>query len=314
MPDREEHVRTSELARVLTAVEDGDVGTAERWFAAGQNAGSAHLVGITGSPGVGKSTLVNRLIGEVRSRGLTVAVLAIDPSSPYSAGALLGDRVRMLEHAGDDSVFIRSMAARGQLGGLSAAAPLGALMLEAAGFDTVVVETVGVGQSEVDVAAVCDTTAVVLSPGMGDRMQAGKAGLMEIADVFAVNRADQGGAGRTVREVVNVLDARQATRRFSWRPPVLRCSAMTGEGIVELVDALQQHRHHLVESELARATVVRRMGWILRKMATTRFERALAADDTRASERLEQLTEQVLAGELLLSAAAEELTHPALAT
>lgn len=301
-----------ELARALSDVEGGDVTAAERALARRDAVRTAHLVGITGPPGVGKSTLVNRVISELRSRGSTVAVLAVDPSSPYSSGALLGDRVRMLEHAEDDGVFIRSMAARGQLGGLSAAAPLGAMTLEAAGFDVVVVETVGVGQSEVDVASICDTTTVVLAPGLGDRVQAAKAGLMEVADLFAVNRADQGGAGKTVREVTNVLDARNSTRRSEWRPIVLRCSAATGEGIGGLVDGLEQHRHHLLDTTLADALVARRMRWILRSMATARFDRALAGHDTKAHERLAHLAERVLDGELLLSAAADELTKIAL--
>ncbi|MGH8908585.1 MAG: methylmalonyl Co-A mutase-associated GTPase MeaB, partial [Egibacteraceae bacterium] len=190
------------LARLVTRVEDGSRERLREVVALlHPHTGRAQLVGVTGSPGVGKSTLVSALIGEWRRRGRTVAVLAVDPTSPFSGGALLGDRVRMQEHVLDDGVFVRSMASRGQLGGLSWAATQGLAVLDAAGFDVVVVETVGVGQAEVEIASVADTTVVVLAPGMGDAIQAAKAGILEVADVFCVNKADRDGADRTVQQL-----------------------------------------------------------------------------------------------------------------
>ncbi|MBA2529590.1 MAG: methylmalonyl Co-A mutase-associated GTPase MeaB, partial [Euzebyales bacterium] len=190
------------LARLLTRLENG---TPQRLREVVRllhpHTGGAQLVGITGSPGVGKSTLTSSLVSVWRDRGRTVAVLAIDPSSPFSGGALLGDRVRMQDHVLDGGVFVRSMASRGQLGGLSWATPQALLALDAAGFDVVVVETVGVGQAEVEIASTADTTVVTIAPGMGDAIQAAKAGILEIADVFCVNKADREGADRTIREL-----------------------------------------------------------------------------------------------------------------
>jgi LAO/AO transport system kinase len=188
------------LARLLTRVEDGSESRLREVMGLiHPHTGSARLVGITGSPGVGKSTLTSALISEWRRRERSVGVVAVDPSSPFSGGALLGDRVRMQDHALDDGVFIRSMASRGHLGGLSWATPQAVLVLDAAGFDVVVIETVGVGQAEVEVASTADTTVVALAPGMGDAIQAAKAGILEVADVFCVNKADRDGAERTVR-------------------------------------------------------------------------------------------------------------------
>jgi LAO/AO transport system kinase len=233
------------LARVLTRVEDGSperlrevVGLLHR------HTGRAKLVGITGSPGVGKSTLAGGLVTEWRARGRTVAVLAVDPTSPFSGGALLGDRVRMQDHVLDDGVFVRSMASRGHLGGLSWAAPQALAVLDAAGFDVVLVETVGVGQAEVEIASLADTTVVALAPGMGDAIQAAKAGILEIADLFCVNKADREGADRTVRE----LSEMQALGHGDWLAPIRKTVAATGEGIAELADEIDRHRAWLVDS------------------------------------------------------------------
>ncbi|MDQ3710110.1 MAG: methylmalonyl Co-A mutase-associated GTPase MeaB [Actinomycetota bacterium] len=233
------------LARVLTRVEDGSAQhLREAVRLLHPHTGGAQLIGITGSPGVGKSTLTNALLAEWRRRGRRIAVLAVDPSSPFSGGALLGDRVRMQDHVLDDGVFIRSMANRGHLGGLSWATPQALLVLDAAGFDIVVVETVGVGQAEVEVASAADTTIVALAPGMGDAIQAAKAGILEIADVFCVNKADRDGVDRTVRELRDM----QHLGHPEWLAPICKTVASRDEGIAELIDAVDGHRVWLRES------------------------------------------------------------------
>ena len=230
------------VARAISAVEDGDAGLeglSEGIFA---STGRAATVGLTGAPGVGKSTLAAGLVAAARSRELRAAVLAVDPTSPYTGGALLGDRVRMQEHATDPSVFIRSMATRGHLGGMALAAPEAVRILDAAGYDRVVVETVGVGQAEVDVAAATDTAVVVLAPGLGDAVQMAKAGILEVADVFVVNKADRDGAPEVVRELRQMLHLGAARE---WDPPVLSTSAVDAEGIESLWEAIEAHRTHL---------------------------------------------------------------------
>lgn len=233
------------LARTLTQIEDGTP-TAVRDVVSRlhPHTGHAALVGVTGAPGTGKSTLVSALVGLWRSQGRSVGVLAIDPSSPFSGGALLGDRVRMQDHVLDDGVFVRSMASRGQLGGLSWATPQALLALDAAGFDVVVVETVGVGQAEVEVTGVADTTVVVVAPGMGDAIQAAKAGILEIADVFCVNKADQPGASRAVRELreLQALGERGSGNDV----PIVMTTASTGTDVDELADAIDEHRSSLI--------------------------------------------------------------------
>jgi len=233
------------LARLLTRVEDGSPERLREVIALlHRHTGRARLVGITGSPGVGKSTLTNELVTVWRARGLRVAVLAIDPSSPFSGGALLGDRVRMQDHVLDDGVFVRSMASRGHLGGLSWAAPHALAVLDAAGFDVILIETVGVGQAEVEIASTADTTVVVLAPGMGDAIQAAKAGILEIADVFCVNKADRDGADRTVRELRDMLTLGHG----EWLPPICPTVAATAQGMAELADQIERHRGWLAET------------------------------------------------------------------
>lgn len=241
--------RAQELARLLTRVEAEDpaaLATAIRAETA--SGGASHVVGLTGPPGVGKSSLTGALIQALRTSGRSVAVLAVDPSSPRSGGAVLGDRLRMLGSAPDSGVFIRSMASRGRLGGLSTTAPAAVAALAGAGYDVVLVEAVGAGQNEIDLADVVDTTVVVAAPGMGDSVQALKAGLMEIGDVFVVNKADRGGAGQTESQLRAMLAAGAPQERGAWAPAVTRAVAVRCEGIEELVRALDAHRRWLHES------------------------------------------------------------------
>jgi len=241
-------VRPAILGRLISAIERGGDEANEVERAVFPHAGRSYVVGITGAPGAGKSTLTGRLIGELRGRDARVAVLAVDPSSPFSGGAILGDRVRMFEHSLDEGVFIRSMASRGRLGGLALAAPAGVRLLDAAGFDVVLLETVGVGQVELEVAEVADTTIVVVTPGWGDEVQTEKAGLMEIADVFAVNKADRPGADEARRHLRQMLRAKPAADD-EWTPPILETVASEGTGTAELVDAVWRHRAWLEQGD-----------------------------------------------------------------
>ncbi len=255
VPDLVERARQGDpaaVARLITLVEAASPVLREVMAALREHTGGAHVLGITGPPGVGKSTSTNALVSAMRGAGKRIGVLAIDPSSPFSGGALLGDRVRMGDHALDPEVYIRSMGARGHLGGLAWSTPQAVRVLDAAGCDVVIVETVGVGQSEVEVAGLADTTLVLLAPGMGDGVQAAKAGILEIGDVYAVNKADREGADRTRRELRTMLSMAER-RDGAWRPPVLTTVASTGEGIEELLGELDRHAGWLAESgELTR--------------------------------------------------------------
>ncbi|MDM4720492.1 methylmalonyl Co-A mutase-associated GTPase MeaB [Micromonospora sp. WMMA1363] len=235
------------VARLITLVESGDETLPRIAAALAPYAGRAQVVGLTGSPGVGKSTTTNELVRALRARGRRVGVLAIDPSSPFTGGAILGDRVRMQDHATDPGVYIRSMSSRGHLGGLSAATPQAVRVLEGAGCDVVLVETVGVGQAEVEVASLADTTLVLLAPGMGDAIQAVKAGILEIADVFVVNKADRDGADATVRDIQGMI-ALGERGAGQWRPQVVRAVAARAEGIDDIAAAIDKHRGWLVEN------------------------------------------------------------------
>jgi LAO/AO transport system kinase len=230
------------VARAISMVEDGSAGLPELSEAVYGHSGRAYTVGLTGSPGVGKSSLAEHLVRGARARDRSVAVLAIDPTSPFTGGALLGDRLRMQAHATDPNVFIRSMATRGHLGGMALAAPEAIRILDASGKDLVIVETVGVGQAEVEVATTADTTLVVVQPGWGDAVQAAKAGILEIADVFVVNKADREGAGDVVRELRSML---RMGPRQTWEPPIVKTSTVTAEGVDELWEAIEAHRAHL---------------------------------------------------------------------
>ena len=240
------------VARLISLVEDASPLLREVMAGLAPHTGHAMVVGVTGSPGVGKSTSTNALVGALRAAGKRVGVLAVDPSSPFSGGALLGDRVRMGDHALDRDVYIRSMASRGHLGGLAWSTPQAIRVLDAAGFDVVLVETVGVGQSEVEIAALADTTLVLLAPGMGDGIQAAKAGILEVGDLYVVNKADRDGASSLRRDLRNAL-AMGDRPAGAWKPPILLTVAQTGEGVPAVVEAIGDHHAWLEETgELAR--------------------------------------------------------------
>lgn len=292
------------IARLLTLVEDGsETRLREAVARLHPHTGRAQILGITGSPGVGKSTLTSALIVEWRKRDRTVGVVAVDPSSPFSGGALLGDRVRMQEHVLDEGVFVRSMASRGHLGGLSWATPQAVLVLDAAGFDIVVVETVGVGQAEVEVASTADTTVVTVAPGMGDAIQAAKAGILEVADVFCVNKADREGADRTVRELQEML--RLGDGAPDWVPPVCRTVASQGVGVPELVDSLDLHAEWLASSGRRAARRLDRARLQIRELAlgTVRARFAAVGD----GDLVDDLSRQVAARTLDPYTAADRL-------
>ena len=236
------------LARMVTLIE-AEAPPARRYLAElHQHAGRAHIIGVTGAPGAGKSSLVTRLVRELRTRERKVGIIAVDPTSPFTGGAILGDRIRMMELAGDPNIFIRSMASRGSLGGLAASTRDVVRAMDAAGYDPVIVETVGTGQAEVEVMRTAQTVLVVVAPGMGDDIQAIKAGILEIADIFVVSKADKPGADQTVAELAMLLSLDPHRRQATWRIPVLKTSALKVQGISELVDAIQKHQVYLRES------------------------------------------------------------------
>src|SRR4051794_2464909 len=236
------------VGRLISLVENASPALREVMPALMPHVGHAWVIGLTGSPGVGKSTSTSVLVTAFRRAGKRVGVLAVDPSSPFSGGALLGDRVRMQEHALDDGVYIRSMASRGHLGGVSWATPQAIRVLDAAGCDVVLVETVGVGQAEVEVASLADTTVVLVAPGMGDAIQAAKAGILEIADVFIVNKADRDGADQAARDLRHMLSLGERRGPDDWQPPIVKTVAARGEGVDDVVAALEQHREWLASS------------------------------------------------------------------
>jgi LAO/AO transport system kinase len=290
------------LARLISIIERGGDDARQVGRAAHGLGIDATTVGITGAPGAGKSTLTSSLLEVARAGGDRIAVLAIDPSSPFSGGALLGDRVRMGEHALDDGVFIRSMATRGHLGGLAVAAPEAVRVLAAAGYPWVILETVGVGQVEIDVVAQADATVVVVTPGWGDAVQANKAGLMEIADVFVVNKADRPGAEDTTRDLGRMLDMSPAP---GWRPPVLCTTATTGAGVGEVWQAVVDHRDHLAASGALEERRRRRaLEEVTRLVAARLLDRARSAT---SGPRAAELAAAVARGDVDPWTAAEEL-------
>lgn len=297
------------LARLLSAIERGDAEAQEINRVAFARAGEAATVGITGAPGAGKSTLTSSTVATARRRGDRVGVLAIDPSSPFSGGALLGDRTRMNDHALDDGVFIRSMATRGHLGGLALATREAIRLLDAVGFPWVLIETVGVGQVEVEVAGAADTTVVVVNPGWGDSVQANKAGLMEVADVFVVNKADRDGASQTVHDIEAMLDLTRGVGADGWRPPVVATVGTTGEGTEALWEAIAGHRAHLVESGQLAVRRAERLREELRLVVEGRI-RAEAEARLAASGGRDAVEAELLAGALDPWSAADRILGP----
>jgi len=298
--------RARAVARLISLVEDASPHLREVAAALTPLTGNARVIGLTGPPGVGKSTATSMLVSAFRAAGHRVGVLAIDPSSPFSGGALLGDRIRMHDHATDPEVFIRSMATRGHLGGLATATPQALRVLDAAGCHVVLIETVGVGQSEVDIVALADTTVVLLAPGMGDGIQAAKAGILEVADVFVVNKADRDGAETTVRDLKHMISLGRRELGPAWRQPIVSTVASAGEGVAELVAALDAHHDWLVTRGELAARRARRAAEEIEAIAVASLRARLGG--VRGGDALAGLAERVAAGELDPYAAADELT------
>ena len=292
------------VARLISLVENGDPRLPEVAAALAPYAGRAQVVGLTGSPGVGKSTTTNELVRALRRAGHRVGVLAVDPSSPFTGGAILGDRIRMQDHTTDPGVYIRSMSSRGQLGGLAAATPQAVRVLEGAGCDVVLVETVGVGQAEVEIASLADTTLVLLAPGMGDAIQAVKAGILEIADVFVVNKADRPGADATYRDIQGMLSLGERGPG-EWRPQVVRAVAVRNEGIDDVVAAIDKHRAWLESAGRLQARREARAAAEVEAIALGTLRARLGS--LREGTALSALATRVAAGTLDPYAAAEDL-------
>ncbi len=307
VPDLVERARNGEaraVARLISLVEDASPLLREVMAGLAPHTGRAQIVGITGSPGVGKSTSTNALVKALRATDKRVGVLAVDPSSPFSGGALLGDRVRMQDHALDPAVYIRSMASRGHLGGLSWSTPQALRVLDAAGCDVVLIETVGVGQSEVEVAGLADTTLVLLAPGMGDGIQAAKAGILEIGDVYVVNKADRDGADQVRRDLRNMLALAERTEN-SWRPPIVQTVAQTGQGVDEVVEQIEAHRLWMEGSGDLTRRRVRRARDEVEAIAVTALRQKWG--DVHARTELDALAEKVAAGDTDPYTAADSL-------
>ncbi|WP_405723083.1 methylmalonyl Co-A mutase-associated GTPase MeaB [Streptomyces sp. NBC_01537] len=297
--------RPRAVARLISLVEGASPQLRDVMAALAPLTGGAYVVGLTGSPGVGKSTSTSALVSAYRRAGKRVGVLAVDPSSPFSGGALLGDRVRMSDHASDPGVFIRSMATRGHLGGLAWAAPQAIRVLDAAGCDIVLVETVGVGQSEVEIAAQADTCVVLLAPGMGDGIQAAKAGILEIGDLYVVNKADRDGADSTARELNHMLALGESRAPGDWRPPIVKTVASRGEGIDEVVASLEKHRAWMEEHGILADRRRRRAALEVEHIAVTALRERIG--DLHGDRRLDALADRIMGGELDPYAAADEL-------
>jgi LAO/AO transport system kinase len=295
------------LARLLSLIERGGPDARAVGRLAYPLSGEGYTVGLTGAPGAGKSTLTSATISHLRSLELEVAVLAIDPSSPFTGGAILGDRVRMQDHATDPGVFIRSMATRGHLGGLSLATPEAVRLLDAIGRRWILVETVGVGQVEVEIAGKADTTVVVVNPGWGDSVQANKAGLMEIADVFVINKSDRAGADQTRRDLEGMLDLSDLAHS-AWRPPIIATVGTTGQGVPELWEAVLAHREHATSSGQLSERRTFRMSEELREIVAERLRER--ARQLCTGERWEELTRSVIDHVVDPWSAADEMLAP----
>ncbi|MFF0627243.1 methylmalonyl Co-A mutase-associated GTPase MeaB [Streptomyces sp. NPDC004296] len=299
--------RPRAVARLISLVEGAAPELREVMATLAPLTGGAYVVGLTGSPGVGKSTTTSALVTAYRKAGRRVGVLAVDPSSPFSGGALLGDRVRMSDHASDPGVYIRSMATRGHLGGLAWAAPQAIRVLDAAGCDVILVETVGVGQSEVEIASQADTSVVLLAPGMGDGIQAAKAGILEIGDVYVVNKADRDGADATARELNHMLGLGEARAPGDWRPPIVKTVAARGEGVDEVVEALEKHRAWMEEHGVLARRRLARAAREVETIAVTALRSRIG--DLSGDRHLDALAERIVAGETDPYRAADELVE-----
>ena len=290
------------IARAISLIEDETPSGVALIRDLYPHTGRAYLVGVTGPPGAGKSTLVDRLTTEMRKAGQTVGIIAVDPTSPFTGGAILGDRVRMNAHYGDAGVFIRSMATRGHLGGLSRATSDVALVLDAAGKDVVIIETVGVGQDEVDIVRSADISIVVLVPGTGDEVQALKAGIMEIADIFVVNKADREGADRLVQSVAAML-ALHPFESGEWRPPIVKTEATSGAGVGELIETIEAFRTHSAPARPSRQRV--RQEFRLRDLLAHRFLRMV--DEALSAGELQAIVDGIASRQLDPYSAATEV-------
>jgi GTPase len=291
------------IARAISLIENEDPQAAALVRAIFGKTGHAYIIGVTGPPGAGKSTLVDRMTADIRGRNTTVGVLTVDPTSPFTGGAVLGDRLRMQGHAADQGVFIRSMATRGHLGGLARATGDAALVLDAAGKEIIVIETVGVGQDEVDIIRTADVSIVMLVPGMGDDVQALKAGIMEIADIFVVNKADREGADRLVATIQANLTL-QTFEAHQWQPPIVKTVATNGTGVTELVDTIWRFRSHSEAMQSARRQ--KRSEFRLRELVSRQFMERLERGMLKPGE-LTAMVERVAAREIDPYTAADQL-------
>ena len=279
-------------ARLMRLIDDRAPQATELLTALLPHTGAASIIGITGNPGSGKSTLTNQLISGFRSRGQTVACIAIDPTSPFSGGAILGDRVRMQDHAGDDGVFIRSVATRGHTGGLSRSTPAMVQVFDAMGFDTILIETVGVGQDEIEIVRLADASLVVMVPGLGDDVQADKAGLMEIADVFVLNKSDRPGARSLRRQLQTTLSLNDQTGSERLRPPICPTNALDGSGVTELMEAIDAVLERTFHHQSRETRMGRRYTHLVRAIAQTEMDARF--DRTVNSSKFETLIQEVL--------------------
>ncbi len=284
-------------ARLMRLIDDGAPAARDALAQLFPHTGGAYILGVTGNPGSGKSTLVNRLIAQFRDRGDTVGCIAVDPTSPFSGGAILGDRVRMQDHAGDDGVFIRSVATRGHMGGLSRSTPAMVQVMDAMSYDVIIIETVGVGQDEVEIVRLADTSLVVLVPGLGDDIQADKAGLMEIADVFVLNKCDLPGSDRLRREIQTMLALHNQVQNGDdrhRRPPIVSTSATDGEGVDELLETIAQRRRDFEDADDPEMISRRRSAHLIRAIARTELDSRF--EELGQSTRFDELVDHVVDG------------------